>query len=175
MTQLTLHRETLSSPVGEVVLLTDGEGRVRALDFADFDARMRKLLDRHYGAGGWTVADRAGPPSPALHALADYFAGDLLALDRIETATGGTAFQREVWAALRRIAPGETSSYGALARALGRPAAVRAVGAANGANPVALVAPCHRVVGAAGALTGYAGGLERKAWLLEHERRHRGG
>lgn len=169
---LDLRRETLATPVGEVVLLTDGEGRVRAVDFADFDARMRRLLDRHYGPGGWTVADRSGPPTPALEALADYFAGDVAALDRIETATGGTAFQREVWAALRRIAPGETSTYGALARALGRPAAVRAVGAANGANPVALVAPCHRVVGAGGGLTGYAGGLERKAWLLEHERRN---
>ena len=172
MTQLTLTRETLATPVGEVVLLTDGDGRVRALDFADFDARMRKLLDRHYGPGGWTAVDRTGPPSAAHGALAAYFAGDVAALDRIETATGGTAFQREVWAALRRIAPGETATYGALARTLGRPAAVRAVGAANGANPVALVAPCHRVVGHDGRLTGYAGGLDRKAWLLEHERRH---
>lgn len=169
---LELRRETLATPVGEVVLLTDVDGRVRAVDFADFDARMRRLLDRHY-PGGWTISDDDGPPSPAREALAAYFAGEVAALDRIETATGGTAFQREAWAALRRIAPGETSTYGALARALGRPAAIRAVGAANGANPVALVAPCHRVVGAGGGLTGYAGGLERKAWLLEHERRHR--
>ena len=171
---MTLHlrRETLSTPVGDVVLLTDGDAAVRALDFADYDARTRRLLDRHYGARGWTATDRDGPPTDAREALAAYFAGDLPALDRVEVRTGGTPFQREVWAALRAIAPGATASYGDLARALGRPAAVRAVGAANGANPIALVAPCHRVVGAGGSLTGYAGGLERKRWLLEHEHRH---
>ena len=171
---MTLHlrRETLATAIGEVVLLTDGDGRLRAVDFADHDARMLTLLDRHYGRGGWRAADSAAPPSAAHAALAAYFAGDVSALDGIETATGGTAFQQEVWAALRRIAPGETTSYGALALALGRPKAVRAVGAANGANPVSLVAPCHRVVGGGGALTGYAGGLHRKSWLLEHERRH---
>ena len=169
---LPLLREIFASPVGEVVLLTDGDGRVRALDFADFDTRMRRLLDRHYGVGGWTLGERGRTPSPALRALKAYFAGDLAALDRMETATGGTDFQRQVWAALRRIAPGRTASYTELAQAVGRPSAVRAVGAANGANPVALAAPCHRVIGAGGGLTGYAGGLERKAWLLEHERRH---
>lgn len=169
---LRLDRETLDTPVGEVVVLTDADGIVRALDFTDFAERMRRLLDRHYGGGGWEVRDRTGPPSRARAALTAYFAGDLAALDTVETRTGGTAFQREVWAALRAIAPGAAVSYGELARRVGRPAAVRAVGAANGANPVALVAPCHRVVGAGGALTGYAGGLHRKAWLLEHERRH---
>ena len=171
---MTLHlrRESLATPVGEVILLTDGAGAVRAVDFADFDARMRRLLDRHYGRDGWSAAAGAGPPSPALEALTAYFAGELAALDRVETCTVGTPFQQEVWAALRRIGPGRTSTYGEIARLLGRPAAVRAVGAANGANPVALVAPCHRVVGRDGGLTGYAGGLDRKGWLLDHERRH---
>ena len=169
---LPLLREALPTPVGEVVILTDADGALRAVDFADFDARMRTLLDRHYGRGGWSLSDRPGAPSAAREALAAYFDGDIAALDRIETRTGGTAFQREVWAALRRIAPGQTTSYGALAAAVGRPRAVRAVGAANGANPVSLVAPCHRVVGGDGGLTGYAGGLHRKSWLLEHERRH---
>ena len=168
---LQLRRETLATAIGEVVLLTDGGGRLRAVDFGDHDARMTTLLDRHYGRGGWG----AGPPSAAHAALSAYFAGDLRALDGIETTTGGTPFQREVWAALRRIAPGETTSYGALALALGRPKAVRAVGAANGANPISLVAPCHRVVGGGGALTGYAGGLDRKSWLLAHESRHAAG
>jgi methylated-DNA-[protein]-cysteine S-methyltransferase len=105
--------------------------------------------------------------------LAAYFAGDLFAVDAIETRTGGTPFQRAVWSALRPIPPGTTVSYGELARAIGRPAASRAVGAANGANPIAIVVPCHRVIGANRTLTGYGGGLARKAWLLEHERRHR--
>ena len=169
---LPLRRETLDTPVGEVVLLTDADGTVRALDFADFDARTRRLLDRHYGAGGWTASTRDGPPSAAHAALAAYFAGEVSALDRLAVRTGGTPFQREVWAALRTVAAGEAVSYAELARRVGRPAAVRAVGAANGANPVALAAPCHRIVGSGGALTGYAGGLERKRWLLEHERRH---
>ena len=171
---LPLHRETLATPVGQVVILTDGDGALRAVDFADFDARMRRLLDLHYGRRGWTLDERRGAPSAAHAALSTYFDGDVSALDRIETRTGGTAFQREVWAALRRIAPGSRVTYGAIAREIGRPSAVRAVGAANGANPIALVAPCHRVVGHGGALTGYAGGLERKRWLLEHEASHVG-
>jgi methylated-DNA-[protein]-cysteine S-methyltransferase len=96
-------------------------------------------------------------------------AGDLLAIDRVPVRTGGTAFQREVWAALRTIPAGKTISYGMLAARLNRSKAVRAVGAANGANPVGVVVPCHRVIGADASLTGYGGGLERKRWLLEHE------
>jgi methylated-DNA-[protein]-cysteine S-methyltransferase len=102
--------------------------------------------------------------------VADYFAGDLEALGRIAWALGGgSAFQQDVWRALATIPAGQTTSYGALARRIGRPAAVRAVGMANGANPIGLVLPCHRVIGANGALTGYGGGLQRKRWLLEHE------
>lgn len=102
-------------------------------------------------------------------ALRDYFAGDFLALRAIEYATGGTEFQRGVWAALVAIPRGETRSYGQLALAVGAPGAARAVGWANGSNPIAIVVPCHRVVGAGGKLTGYAGGLHRKEWLLRHE------
>ena len=103
-------------------------------------------------------------------ALQAWFAGDLRAFDGLSITTGGTEFQRRVWAALRDIPAGETRSYGQLAAAIGQPTAVRAVGLANGANPVGIVTPCHRVIGAGGALTGYAGGVERKRWLLEHER-----
>lgn len=102
-------------------------------------------------------------------AVEAYFAGDVAALDGLSVRTGGTAFQREVWAALRAIPPGETRTYGQQASAIGRPRAVRAVGLANGQNPIAVIVPCHRVVGAGGALTGYAGGMERKRWLLAHE------
>jgi methylated-DNA-[protein]-cysteine S-methyltransferase len=91
------------------------------------------------------------------------------ALDGLTVTTGGTDFQRSVWKALRAIPAGETRTYGQLAAAIGSPKAVRAVGLANGRNPVALIVPCHRVIGANGTLTGYAGGLERKRWLLQHE------
>ncbi len=99
-----------------------------------------------------------------------YFAGDLAAIEALPTATGGTAFQRAVWAALRDVRAGRTVAYGDIAAAIGRPGAMRAVGMANGANPIAIVVPCHRIIGRSGMLTGYAGGLARKQWLLTHER-----
>jgi methylated-DNA-[protein]-cysteine S-methyltransferase len=108
-------------------------------------------------------------PPQITQALADYFDGDLAALDTIEVATNGTAFQEAAWAALRAIPAGATRSYAQQAAAIGRPKAVRAVGLANGSNPVGIVNPCHRVIGASGDLTGYGGGIERKRWLLEHE------
>ena len=98
-----------------------------------------------------------------------YFAGDVRALDALPVDPGGTPFQARVWMALREIAPGETWSYEALAQRVGSPAAMRAVGAANGANPIPLVLPCHRVIGKNGKLVGYGGGMERKVWLLRHE------
>ena len=98
------------------------------------------------------------------------FAGAPHAIESIEVRTGGTPFQRRVWNALRRIPSGVTQSYGELARAIGKPGAARAVGLANGTNPVVIVVPCHRVIGADGSLTGFGGGIERKRWLLEHER-----
>ena len=110
---------------------------------------------------------RPRPHSPP--AIAAYFAGDLAALDSLPVAGIGSDFQRRVWAALRTIPAGTTQSYGQLAAAIGQPAASRAVGLANGANPIGIVVPCHRVIGTSGALTGYAGGVERKAWLLIHE------
>lgn len=162
---LTLDR--IDTPLGEVLLAVDETGAVRALDFADHEPRMRRLLARHCGRA--PLVEGQAPPV-VRSAVQAYFAGDARALEPLAVRTGGTAFQRAVWAALRAIPPGETRSYAQLAAAVGRPRAVRAVGLANGANPIALIAPCHRVVGANGALTGYAGGLERKRWLLEHER-----
>lgn len=164
---MNFYLERLSTPIGEMLIVTDPEGRLRALDFGDYEPRMRRLLRLHYGEA---VALGAAPsPSAASEAVLRYLSGDFGALDQIEVATGGTAFQREVWAALRRIPISQTTTYARLAAQIGRPNAVRAVGLANGSNPVAIVVPCHRVIGAGGALTGYAGGLERKAWLLRHE------
>jgi methylated-DNA-[protein]-cysteine S-methyltransferase len=158
--------DRMASPLGEMLLVTDAAGILRAADFHDHAARMQRLLRLHYGA----LAPEAGTaPSAVRHALARYFAGEFAALGEVAWATAGTAFQRAVWAALVRIPCGQTTTYGALAVQLGRPAAMRAVGAANGANPISIVVPCHRLVGANGALTGYGGGLPRKQWLLRHE------
>lgn len=161
---LTLER--LPSPVGQVLLVTDAEGAVRALDFADFEDRMRRLLARH--APGAVLAEGVAD-ARARAAVTAYFAGELRAFDGVAVRTAGTAFQEAVWAALRAIPAGQTRSYGQLATAIGRPRAVRAAGLANGRNPVAVLTPCHRVIGADGAMTGYAGGVDRKRWLLKHE------
>lgn len=162
--QLTL--SNYAAPVGMLLLVTDSDARLRALDFGDYEERMLRLLARHYGE----VSLIPGETPPAIvTALDAYFAGDLDALDAVPVATGGTAFQKQVWAALRTIPAGATSGYGALAARLGKPGAARAVGLANRLNPIGIVVPCHRVIGASGALTGYAGGLDRKQWLLAHE------
>jgi methylated-DNA-[protein]-cysteine S-methyltransferase len=158
----------LDVPIGTMLVVTDGEERLRALDWSDCEARMQRLLRLHYGAGGFELF-AGSMPDAVKRALVAYFDGEVTALDALPVATGGTAFQREVWAALRDIRAGETRSYSALAVALGRPLAVRAVGLANGANPVGIVVPCHRVIGKNASLTGYAGGIERKRWLLAHE------
>lgn len=163
---MRLSLDRIASPIGEILLVFEGES-LRALDFHDYEPRMQRLLRLHYGTV--TLAEAAAPAA-LRDPLAAYFAGDLSAIDRVATATGGTVFQRTVWAALREIPAGETLGYGALAARIGRPGASRAVGAANGANPIAIVVPCHRVIGANTALTGYGGGLSRKAWLLAHEK-----
>ena len=160
--------ERVPTAIGEMLIVSDEQERLRALDFGDYEARMRRLLRLHYGEGVVSLQARGTPSSNRL-ALEAYLEGDLRALGRIVVETGGTAFQREVWSALRRIPVGATTSYAALAAQIGRAKAVRAVGMANGANPVGVVVPCHRVIGSGGALTGYAGGMERKAWLLRHE------
>jgi methylated-DNA-[protein]-cysteine S-methyltransferase len=162
----SLSLDRLETPIGTALLVTDEAGRLRAFDFEDYQPRMLRLLRRHYGE----LPLQAGPAPEAMRqAFSAYFGGDLTALSELVWATAGTPFQREVWSALTTIPVGQTLSYAGLAARIGRPKAVRAVGLANGANPVAVVVPCHRVIGAAGSLTGYAGGLERKLWLLQHE------
>ncbi|MBP7338781.1 methylated-DNA--[protein]-cysteine S-methyltransferase [Niveispirillum sp.] len=163
---MRLYLSTLSTPIGLSLIVTDGAGTLRALDFEDYRPRMDRLLRRHYGAVDLTDAPLPGPVAQALSA---YFDGDLTAPDSLPTATNGTIFQARVWAELRRLRPGETLSYGSMSARIGQPKAVRAMGLANGANPIAIVVPCHRVIGANGALTGYGGGLHRKEWLLRHE------
>jgi methylated-DNA-[protein]-cysteine S-methyltransferase len=168
MTILTLHVEQLSSPLGPMLLLTDDQPSLRMLDWVDCQERMDRLLRRQYGQGRTRTVPSARRTA-ARDAMEAYFSGDLTAIDRLPVANGGTDFQRQVWAALRTIPAGQTCSYGQLAAAIDRPKAVRALGLANGANPIAIVVPCHRVIGANAALTGYGSGIARKAWLLAHE------
>lgn len=168
---MRLLREVRASPIGPLQLISNVEGMLLTLDFSDYEPRMLRLLQLHHGPS--ELVDGAAP-APIVQGIEAYFAGDIAAVEAIPVATGGTAFQRAVWAALRGIPAGSTVGYGQLAALLGRPGASRAVGLANGANPVAIVVPCHRVIGANGTLTGYGGGLHRKRWLLDHERRHSG-
>ena len=151
-----------------LLIVTDHDGVLRAIEFGTHQSRMERQLRKHYG--DYTIQEGPAPDS-LKRALEAYFKGELDALAQVQTATGGTPFQREVWQALRTIPPGTTISYGQLASKLGRKGASRAVGAANGANPVPIVVPCHRVIGADGSLTGFGGGLAHKKWLLEHESR----
>ncbi|MFC3070650.1 methylated-DNA--[protein]-cysteine S-methyltransferase [Phenylobacterium soli] len=162
--RLTLER--LATPIGEALVVTDEAGRLRAFNWRDYEARMLAWIGRHYPKTPLAEGRCAGPVRQALLA---YFAGDASALDGVAWVASGTPFQLKVWETLCTIPRGETLSYAQLAERIGRPTAVRAVGLANGANPISLVVPCHRVIGADGSLTGYGGGLPRKRWLLAHE------
>jgi methylated-DNA-[protein]-cysteine S-methyltransferase len=157
--------DRIGSPIGTVLIICD-DAALCALEFGDTDDRMARSLRRRYGDVTLRSCDNPLGVSARLHA---YFAGDLHAIDDVRVDNGGTPFQEKIWTALRRIPPGTTMTYGALAAQLGIPKANRAVGAANGQNPNSIVVPCHRLVGADGTLTGYGGGLERKRWLIEHE------
>jgi methylated-DNA-[protein]-cysteine S-methyltransferase len=162
--------ERLNTPTGPILIVTDNEHCVRAVDWGDHEQRLQILLRRHYGDNSIRLRETKCPSVVRL-ALQAYFEGDMGALTDIRVLTNGTDFQRKVWDALRCIPVGHTISYGALAVRIGRPKAMRAVGLANGANPIPIIVPCHRVIGANGSLTGFGGGLDRKRWLLTHEAR----
>jgi methylated-DNA-[protein]-cysteine S-methyltransferase len=168
---LTLFIDRIETPIGEMVLVADASGNLRAIDWTNFDGRMERFMRLHYGKNGFRFESARNP-----HGLRDridrYFAGDVGAIDEIGVQTEGTPFQRSVWSELRKIPAGSPISYGKLAERIARPTAVRAVGLANGSNPIGVVVPCHRVIGSDGSLTGYGGGLDRKRWLLDHEEKH---
>lgn len=168
MAHRSLFLESVDTPIGQILLVTDDQQRVHALDWQEYEDRMHLLMKRQY-PGDTIALHAASQTSAATAAIQDYFAGDLQIIDTVPIALGGTDFQRTVWNALREIAPGQPISYGTLAARIGKPAAVRAVGLANGANPVSIIVPCHRVIGSNQSLTGYGGGLARKKWLLQHE------
>lgn len=161
----TLLLDQIDSELGSILLVV-AEGQICALDFEDYRDRMVKLLQAHFGPVEFkTAIDPEGLSS----SLRCYLAGDFEAIAPLPVNPGGTAFQQMVWAALRTIPVGTYWTYGELAARLGKPGAARAVGLANSKNPVSIVVPCHRVIGAKGKLTGYAGGIQRKRWLLHHE------
>lgn len=164
-----LFLDTVKTPIGNVLLVADARGVLQMLEFEDKPERWRAIFRRHFKDGAFEKKRDLGGVSATLKR---YFAGDIAALDEIAVDPQGTDFQHACWRNLRRIRAGTTTTYGALAKKMGKPAAMRAVGLANGANPIAIVVPCHRVVGSDGSLTGYGGGIERKRWLLDHEARH---
>ena len=161
--------DKMKTPLGTAILIADGDGALRMYCWEEQAQDWRKLFRRRYGDRELVAR---GDHFGHVAALKRYFDGDISALDMIPVALAGTPFQTKVWNALRTIAGGTTLSYAALAKRIGEPKAVRAVGLANGSNPIGVVVPCHRVIGSDGSLTGYGGGLSRKRWLLEHEARH---
>ncbi len=162
----TFNLDRLATPIGVALIASDDDGVLRALDWEDYAPRMKELLRLQYGV---VVLNEARAPRELRTALTGYFKGDLDRLNQIEWRVAGTPFQQKVWKALPKIPAGTTMSYGALAAKIGLPTAIRAVGHANGSNPISVVVPCHRLIGANGSLVKYGGGLERKRWLLQHE------
>ena len=169
---MRLFYDHVESPLGPFTVVADGEGRLVAAGWTDdaTDGRMAGRL-RIFATRSDAEFVRAANPGGLSAALTAYFGGDLAAIEKLPVSeSAGTPFQRSVWRALRGIPCGESRSYGDIARAIGRPSAVRAVGLANGSNPICIVVPCHRVIGSNGKLVGYGGGVERKRWLLTHEK-----
>jgi methylated-DNA-[protein]-cysteine S-methyltransferase len=162
-----IHLREIDSPIGPLTM-AGSAGKVCLLHFGSADDHVRRWLARWFPAQPIELHD---DPAGAINTLRAYFTGDLDALDTIDVQMQGTPFQKRVWEALRRVRAGQTASYSDIARAIGAPSSIRAVGAANGANPVAVIVPCHRIIGTNGSLTGYGGGLDRKRWLLNHETR----
>ncbi len=161
----TLYFQTINSPIG-LLHIAHANDTVFALEFAEFQERfMGNLQKRHTSP----ITFQPAPNAQIEENLAKYFAGDINALNLIQTSTDGTPFQQEVWQGLRGIPAGETASYQQLAHKIGHKNGQRAVGAANGRNPIPLIIPCHRVINSNGKLGGYSGALWRKEWLLKHE------
>jgi methylated-DNA-[protein]-cysteine S-methyltransferase len=166
---LTFIMDRVPTPIGDMLVVVDRDGNLRGADFFDHEERMRTLLRQQYAREGTVAIVDGDAPKAIRTAIEAYFDGDLTAIDKLPIKTGGTPFQRDVWRLLRLIPAGKTTTYGKLAARLGVPNAARAVGTANGANPIGVIVPCHRVIGSNASLTGYGGGLPRKQWLLTHE------
>lgn len=162
---LQILSDHIQTPLGVMILLAS-DGVMLLLEFIDAEGRVEREMGKRFGSVQVTPAQN---PFGFSERIINYFAGDLHTIDAIPTDGGGTEFQRRVWAGLREIPCGVTISYGELATRLGDKNAMRAVGLANGRNPISIVVPCHRVIDANGSMTGYGGGMARKEWLLRHE------
>jgi methylated-DNA-[protein]-cysteine S-methyltransferase len=167
--QDTFFLDQIKTPIGDMILIADRDGALRMTWFDPEDGRWKKSFTRHYPDA--KLVERRNP-SGLSASMRAYYEGDVYILDKLAVVFGGTPFQNKVWRALRTIPCGMTVSYGTLAKCIGEAKAVRAVGLANGSNPIGIVVPCHRVIGSDGSLTGYGGGLPRKRWLLAHEAKH---
>jgi methylated-DNA-[protein]-cysteine S-methyltransferase len=163
---MTYYTDTVDSPCGPLLLIVDAAGAVVRIEFCN--GRDSRRVTERLKATGAEVVEDAGRTAEVRRQLAEYFAGERREFD-LALAPEGTPFERAVWAELAKIPFGETRSYGEIAEVLGRPGAARAVGRANGANPIPIVVPCHRVIGSDGSLTGFGGGLDVKSRLLELE------
>lgn len=163
---MQLYIDRMASPLGTLLVVASATA-VCAVKFDDAEGQLMPALQKRFGPQ--ITLRETNDPLAACSALTDYLDGNLTAVDTLPVDGGGTPFQARVWAALRDIPAGTTENYGRLAARLGKPTASRAVGAANGRNPINIIVPCHRVIGADGSLTGYGGGLWRKRWLLAHE------
>ena len=161
----TIALATVDSPIGELTVAARGS-RVCLVHFGPVSKYVKSALATWYPDAPVEPGD---DPGGVVSVLVRYFGGDLASLEEVEVELHGTPFQQRVWNALRTVAAGTTTSYAKLAGRVRAPAAVRAVAAANGANPVAVILPCHRIIGINGSPTGYGGGLDRKRWLLHHE------
>jgi methylated-DNA-[protein]-cysteine S-methyltransferase len=164
---MQFYRDQVVSPLGLLIAVWVEPGMLCALDY-DGSERLTKLCHRYHDIELSDLSQRTLPKAIG-HALIRYFEGDFTCLTEVAVWRGGSSLEQAVWSELRRIPPGETLSYGQVAARIGRPTACRAVGRVNASNPVSIVVPCHRVVGAGGDLRGYSGGIARKAWLLAHE------
>jgi methylated-DNA-[protein]-cysteine S-methyltransferase len=162
---ISILSDHIETPLGTMLLLAR-DGALIGLEFDDQPERVARDLRLRFGSSERFPASNPHGFSDRIRA---YFDGDLKAIEGIATDGGGTAFQRRVWEELKRIPCGVTISYGTLAKRLGDANLMRAVGLANGRNPISVVVPCHRVIGADGSMTGYGGGIPRKEWLLRHE------
>lgn len=165
---LKLLQDKIDTPLGSLWILCDEQFQLRAVEWEEQSVRMERLLEQHYHQEGYQRISSANPGGLSQR-ITDYFAGNLDIITTIPVVFVGTPFQQQVWQALRTIPCGQVMHYGQLANVLGNPGGARAVGAANAANPVAIVVPCHRVIGRNGTMTGYASGVQRKEWLLRHE------
>lgn len=168
-TALKWNEYIINTPIGELIIWIDSNDLLQFIGWQAFKQDTLKQLHRFYQTPSITL-HTSPQPHPTINSLMDYFAGNIQAIDKLAVAQCGTDFQKKVWQALRAIPAGTTTSYGELAKQIGNPKACRAVGMANNRNPIAIVVPCHRVIGKNNHLIGYAGGLDCKRWLLEHER-----